>query len=457
MLSVDGLSATDLGALSQQVEWLNQFTNPIRLKTSNGQAIVSLQSVWAEILTGRPWYAVGCPGYRRPTASLNECEVVTEDGLWTNNCLINSEPARPALLINMPLLKPRPEHRLWLADGSLPLQTTVSPSTLAIKPPFNSYRPRPFSSSARALLHLNDSVKACLEVEQKRIQCAIALMESHDWQSCFLRITVFDLLTHLLGPGYLLCEQLSLWPSIKTFLQFLDTSLKRISQLAADSYMYLISTFSHIVCRARLNPNQLLAQGGYCNFAPQEVANQDMTRRKRASLVVAGKKTEIHWAAQSLISLTSRFEASRTAAASPVYGTVYLNLQDRFKDGIVSQRHALPLMVEVAEYLKYALELEFGNGDYIFRPLRPCLDEPSLKLGQENATLSIAPGIPDLIISIDGVELTDSSQTPIIDYENHPHSVHKYEGFVCLPESDRLQSCEISNLQLHQLLKERFQ
>jgi predicted AlkP superfamily phosphohydrolase/phosphomutase len=439
VISLDGLSQADLAILTEFMDYPKQLDNCLSLDSADAQPFVSVQSVWAEILTGKAWSATGCPGYRRPTSSLNTCAVISEDEL-----VYPADLAKPdyndSIVINMPLLKPGRQNRLWLSDGSLPIQTRVSPERLALASPYNSYRAKPFPSTAHALIDLTESVKACLENEKQRLRCALQLIKSSKWQIAFVRITVFDTLAHLLGPDYLSCRHRLIWPYIKSFLPELDQMLADIAEISKDSYTCVISTFSHVPCHAQVNLNQVLAKGGFCRLRE----HHQLERYELASRMQAVRAVHATMAGTlPIVSLTKPFDLSHTTAASPVYGAIYLNCKDRFVDGIVTKKDAGPILAEIREFLNAALSKELGLGEYVFSS--PQIDK---KPAQEIFT-------PDLLVSIDGVELHDANQIGAIDHENHPRSTHSYRGFVWLSDSKAPANQCIKTTALHQCLMEQ--
>jgi hypothetical protein len=461
VISVDGLSRYELPALSSFVDWAKELRENVRLVPADEQPLVSLQSAWAEILTGLPWYVVDCPGYRRPAPSLNECEVMTEDRLLSTISLVPDDRQGSSLVINMPLIQPRSPSRLWLADGSLPTQCTVDPPALMLDSPFKDYKARPFSSTARALLNLSDSVNACIQNETLRLQCALNLIEKSNWRVCFLRITFFDLLHHLLGEDYLRDPQRIVWAPIRDFLAQFDKAMQRIASLCPAVYTCVVSTFHHIPCRARLNINQMLSDLGFCHFQALSHASEPvLARRREASLLLARtKKERTNWGQLSLPSNKSfNFDLIHTSAASPISGTIYVNRSSRFSGGIVSDQDAASTLAEVRASLTFLLNKEFSNGSYITTP-GGCAEMKapvsSLSLRPDNPMLGHRQG-PDLTVSIPGVELHNSTQPAAIDHENHPCSTHEYTGFAWVSGSVPAPNNEVSTVALHRHLMEKL-
>ncbi len=445
LISLDGLSRSDLASLSEYTTLLPDHKSCFDLSSADGQPVTSLQSLWAEILTGGKWNEVGCPGYRRPGSSLNTCQVVSEDDLLAPVSLLQANASQLALLVNMPLLSPSHPGRVWLSDGSIPSQTAVSPSALLSNPLFAGYKARPYLSVAQALTDLSEAVNRSLAVENQRLECALDLITRYSWQICFLRLTVFDQLAHLLGPDFLRSSSRLVWPSIKEFLINLDKKLTEIFRLSSGAHICLLSTFGHSDCRARLNVNQLLAHCGFLNFSGGDVFEQTLSRRRQASAAVNLLRRPAEKNTESRVAISANFETSRTLAASPIYGMIYLNLKSRFEDGIVLDEEATSLLKSIRENLNTALIKEFGMDDYLIEP------GSTNKLKKQPAMTSA----PDLVLSVRGVELHDLINSETVDWQNRPRSTHDYNGFVFLPQNlHRPLAKGLSTLDLHKHLME---
>lgn len=441
VISLDGLAQDGLVLLSQFMDWPKQFSHLFRLKSSNEQPFVSVQSIWSEILAGQSWSILDCPGYQRPGSSLNECAVLSEDDLLYPACAGDI----PSVVINMPLLKPRSEKRIWLADGSLPIQAMVSPERLAAMAPYNSYRARPFPSTATALVDLVETVKTCLDTEKQRLSCALHVIKNNNWQIAFIRITIFDMLAHLLGPDYLACTHRLLWTEIRSFLCELDQALASIFAMSTGSRKCIVSAFTHAKCKARLNLNQLLVRAGFCRL-------QERSQLSHRLKVVQAFQTRENGPCLPIVSLTDQFDSAATSAASPVSGTIYLNRQSRFRDGIVAGEDEATLLVAVQQYLESALSREFGKERYVFgidgaasRLMDNSEQEGKLSNDQRRRG-------PELAVSIAGVDLHDTSNVTTIDHENHPRSTHDYHGFVWLSEAPQHRDQSIETIEVNRYL-----
>ncbi len=436
--------------MSEILDWPGQINGCLSLTSAHGQPFVSLQSVWAEILTGRAWSDADCPGYRRPLSSLNDCEVMSEDKL-----LYPASAAQPqdgsSLVINMPLLIPnqRTHDRTWLSDGSLPIHTVVSPAIMAMAAPCKHYRARPFPTTACAQVNLAEAIAACLENEKQRLKCTLHLMKTKRFQVAFIRITVFDLLAHLLGADYLSCRQRLIWPQIKSFLDELDNILSHIMAINKDSRKLVLSAFKHKACRARLNLNQLLSEGGYCGFREfRTEKDSKLVHRIQALQTLHAEDLQGSYP----ISLNKQIDSATTAAASPVYGSIYINRTDRFADGIVSQENHACRLKEIQQYLQSTLSREFGENNYVFPIGSNNPDaETAIFMRKEIPRLEILPG-PELVVSIPGVDLHDTANSRAVDQELYPRSTHDYQGFVWFSDANKHSLQSITTIDVNRYL-----
>jgi len=434
VIAIDGLAKSEISSLAHYADFASQLDNCLNLKTA--QPAVSAQSAWSEILTGQPWTTLNCPGHVRPKDSLNFCEFVSEEGLNHPVSLLPKRDGKKAIAINMPLLVPfhsaSNSDRLWLSDGSLPIQTAVSPGALLSNAPFDIYRPRPFVSCAQALLDLPTNLKAALAIEANRLDCAVNLIEKTDWQVCFLRITIFDLLSHLLGPQYLEGQNKLAWPAIQDFLIGLNVALNQIMRLCKEDSVVVLSTLHHTSCHGRLNLNRLLSSQGLCRIEPLKSGDDlaVLERRRQASIAVSQKAGE-H--AQTITSTSHRFNTAKTLVASPVSGTIYINSMRQFQDGIVTKGQEDAFTEQVSGWLHSNLARHFPTGNFAITSCK----QPSPTQAKANSSQRQISDImegPQLTVSIPGIELHDSLYAPVLDRENHPRSTHAYEGFVWMKD-----------------------
>ncbi len=364
------------------------------------------QSAWAEILTGVNIFSSGCAGYAHPTSSLNRLSVFTETDLLKPALLVEASEGAPSVAINIPLLLPRPANRIWLSDGSLPINKFVSPSQLRSDPIFDQYEPRPYKSHAGATtLTQIDLLNRCIDLESRRLSCALSLFNSKNWSTFVYRVTLFDYLFHLVGLNYLQATDLSIFGALRKFLLELDSA---IEVFTADDAVKaaLISAYSHVACVGTLNLNLVLAQGNYLRLAEHSSVRTNTERMKVATSLW---KPTTHY----LTTLEGRLETSESLAASPVAGCIYINKNSVFEDGIVTDENYKKLRSDVANYLHNFL----SSG----------LSHP-FKIEIHPAELNHTTA-PDLFISIDGVEFHNLSVNAIT-----PHTTHKASGFALLPE-----------------------
>src|SRR5258708_3736801 len=90
VISLDGLSCQQFQALSSRLSWVSQLTSCAHAKMINTHQLVSTQAIWSEFLTGCQWYESDCPGYARPTTSLNHLTIISEDNLARPVTLVKS-------------------------------------------------------------------------------------------------------------------------------------------------------------------------------------------------------------------------------------------------------------------------------------------------------------------------------------------------------------------------------
>ncbi|MBX9770909.1 MAG: hypothetical protein K2X29_06040, partial [Candidatus Obscuribacterales bacterium] len=120
----------------------------------------------------------------------------------------------------------------------------------------------------------------------------------------------------------------------------------------------------------------------------------------------------------ALVTLTNRFQAESSIAASPVHGAIYLNTKDRFQDGIVEVREKESLKKQIASALAKILN---DSG----------VRNTSLELNPQDSQSTQAP---DLMICANGLDFHDAYDAPAVDTFSHPLTCHTSNGFVCLDE-----------------------
>jgi len=423
-----------------QAEWLFGNLDSLKrllkvgdLNTFVHRTLSSFQPVWAEILWGRAWSELGVAAYGRPRGSLNEVTALSEQDLPGPCKLLES---RQSVVVNLPLLIPR-ENRFWLSDGSLPLGSVVSPMDLERCPSLKDYKPRPFSSVALGAGRIAQAVADSVQVETVRLKCAGEIMRAVEWDISVVRLTAFDLLFHLLGVEYLHDRELVFHDQVRDFLSTLDAWLQELLDSFPDAVSCLMSTFGHSPCVARVNLNEILYRGGFCEPASERADFDREQRRAMASLLLQKSAHSGVGADESqTLAVTPcwKFNLAGTVCGSPVQGAIFLNLKERYDGGIVESSEAARLLEDVRQYVVVALKTELGI-------------EPDVWQSEHIGSTG-----PELIIYADGIEFHNSSIAPAVDAINKPRSAHTCEGFVWLPRGISPRSEAVTPLQLHELL-----
>lgn len=412
MLSLDGLSLAQFFLLGKYIRWFADILNRYAITCLDARPHTQAQPIWAQILTGLPWYETGCPGYARPARSLNDLELVSEHNIAALAPIWNCNSESQQLSINIPLLQPK-LGRFWLSDGALPGARPVDPAELLPVAPFNSYKPRPYPSSTTALGTFKESVTGCLDVEKLRLDCALSLLANQDWDTCLWRISVFDLLAHLIGDDFLELQYLSLWEQIENFLAYMDQLLLEASKLLTDDLFCVLSPYAHTTCTARVNLNRLLERGGFCKLTTEEAESnkESFYRRDIAARMLSGDESD---RARALITPTLLIDLAHSRACSPVYGAIYLNGGGKPQDRCASWPD--DTVLKLAMFLSDQLMKQVGGKDY----RRP--------------TKSTTLYCPDLMVHVPGIEWHNTADGPVIDRDNKPKTTHSADGFVCLSE-----------------------
>jgi hypothetical protein len=137
----------------------------------------------------------------------------------------------------------------------------------------------------------------------------------------------------------------------------------------------------------------------------------------------------------SLGGFSGRFDEKATIAASPVSGSVYLNLQRRFKDGLISEEEK---------------ESEITN-------VQTLINERSSKYVGRGITVHCAPSSaeneigPQFVVQLPGTEFFDTG-TQVIDGITKPPVCHSSTGFISIDATAPVE--KIVNLQqTHQMLR----
>ncbi len=429
LVSVDGLGLGDFEAFKALIPRTRSVLENYSLHSLSAKPFKSAQPVWAEIFTGQPWFKNGCAGYSKPNRSLNKLSVFNETHLLIAPTIFDTGNSAPSVVINVPLLMPNPKRRIWLSDGSMPISKSVSPDSLRQEPLFRDYTPRPFAdiTSGPGRKRLND----CLDVETRRLQCARELFARNNWSSFLWRLTIFDHLTHLLGLRFLAAEDLEISEAIRQFADSLDSALFDLASHPSEE-LIILSTYSHVRCRASMNLNMLLAQGGFLKL---DISNITESREKRFTIVGAvqdGSSPSF----QTLRSMEGRLDCAKTLAASPVSGCVYINRSAVFEDGSVSNQSYLGTRQRVGNFLQTELTKMFGQSFVI---------EASPLNDASNAV------VPEFIVSIDEVEFHDMEGNCVSEYDL-PRTTHSSKGFLVLPQKYAKVADDLQPVQMQDLL-----
>lgn len=425
LISLDGLSAEQFHYLSTTFGLLKSYLKS-DIKKLSSNTLNSAHGAWAEILSGKPWWETGCVGYAFPQNSLCDLEVSSESSYKLESALTQL----PSLIVNVPLLEPK--DRLWLSDGLSAL--SVSPERLLSSEPFKDYHSRPFTSPAYFLGKAYEGLRLCLEVEKQRLICAEALTGESNWQLGIIRLSAFDQLAHFLGNDYLSNTALSIHPAIESFINETNNALERIIENAQPSTIAIISSYSHVECKKRVNLNQLLTQLGFCKLKEKALVQKEQVLRYQSTIALAIRKVS-----SPRISTTNAFVEESCIAASPIQGAIYVNVKGQFQNGIIHRNNQSAQAKEIELQLKSALK-EAGVASFTIES-NPELTNPSKK----NA--------PDLMIYAEGVDFHNLYDAPAVDSFSHPLSCHSTDGFVCIDNSDE---DHLSRLSLHKLLEARL-
>jgi len=415
LLSFDGLGIQDVPELLHRLPKTRRFVETAKLIPLDTGVLRSSQAIWAELLTGEPWHRNGCYGYAHPCKSLNELEISNEKDLYSRVQLLKNEAKQSrSVLINVPLLKPNSSSRVWLSDGSFPTNILVSPSELLRDASFQEYKPHAYSHVAGVLGIRNIMAYRCVESEQLRLSCTLNLLSRTDWQRAIWRVSLFDELSHLIGLRFLGAEDLRITETLQHFLNALDDGLSQLFE-QSQIEIFIISSYSHEKCLQRLNLNKLLAHGRFLTIDYDVQEFRDGTQRVAAMSAIREGTT----GPALMRSSEGRLRTAATQAASPVYGCVLINSRVWFEDGLVDAAEHAATSQHVYVYLKKILDNRFGAAAKIEvnpQPLsertgRPC---------------------PELIISIDGVDLIDVEDPGLLD-TFPPRTMHSPSGFLAVP------------------------
>src|SRR5262249_52469188 len=141
-------------------------------------------------------------------------------------------------------------------------------------------------------------------------------------------------------------------------------------------------------CHGAVNLNVVLQRGGFLSLIPGEAAGVRQRSRTSAASTLLGGTIGTYM----LQSMEGRLNLSATVAASPIAGCVFINRTDLFADGCVAPEEYEKVFNAVKVYLESVLLPAFGTRVRMAEPVRnPALHQKAMI-------------IPDLIISIEGIE-----------------------------------------------------
>lgn len=401
LLSVDGLSYRQWPQLLELMPFAREIFSGSQAARLDTRPFVEAQPIWAELLTGRPWYENGCTSYAEPRESLNQLQVFSEALLSQPVTLVANQPT--TVSINVPLLLPL--QRTWIADGSLPILSTTSPQELSHLFS-NHHRPRPYSSLAKAMQDRYESASQAIHCEVERLEAARRILLEREWHEAIVRITAFDQLQHLFGTNVLFDQEMKVHEGIVPLLAALDQLLHELHQ--ADCLVSCLSTYSHSVCRARFNVNALLRDHDYLRVSPSVASTNS---RSQAMALIAGT-------APSAVSLDTTLGqlSPETKAACPAGCAVYINTSRSFKHGHVSDAEAESLSQELYALLDEKLYYYFGGRGSIYK---------RKDVGERQ------PALPEFVLYVPDIEFYDGSEA-ILDNFNKPLVCHRNDGFLAI-------------------------
>lgn len=381
---------------------------------------LSAQSAWAELLTGKPWYENGCSGFSH--FHPDNSELSSQDTLNCPLALIKE----PAIVINLPLVKPG-ANRYWLGDGSLPLSSHKNIDNALVQQFLKDYEPRPYLSTK---LISGDSTKRIydlLDIELKRLALAEHLLINTTWQTAFIRLNLFDTLQHIKENDCWQSQDFVWSAKLQEALMQIGQHIKNMLNAASNTTSCFISSYSHDKCLGRINLNEILYRGGFCQFE-ESLSPANKRRLATAQILKAGKKrAPLYMVARQNIPI---FQHSRVV--SPTYGTLYSNKQSSVSQGKQNLEQAISF---VSKYLE----------SYI---------ETTLEIFENPEAVNSNNRAADCMLYLKGYDFY-CTPGPTIDLIDKPDSCHTAQGFMTIltPEEHNLSS-KINLTQASQFFRE---
>ena len=428
LLGLDGLAWADFQSLLAHFPKSRKYFRALENIDFESNCFTTAQPVWAEILTGKPWYQNGCVGYAQPQTSLNKLVAFSEKNLSVEASLIRPKEGSKAIIINTPILVPDTATRIWLSDGSLPLNKLVSPRTLLETKPFSEYKPRPYVDIGSALVSTRESLENIINIEALRIEAALALLKT-DWSTFICRFTAFDHLAHILGKDFLETNDLEIFPLLNSLMESLDEFFQYVLSLA-DVEIFILSAFSHQACRSTLNLNRVLQEAKFLSAKPSIFSEEEDTHRRAAVSLVRNVGSRKNLSS----SYEGRIVTVQTVAASPVSGCVYINSKGKFADGLVEKTAYQETRAVVSSYLNNTLTRHYGA---------------RVTVRQNPVADLFDVALPEFVVRIDGVEFDNMYENGMRDYDL-PRTTHCSKGFVMMPsaiaKSTKIEPWQIKDL-----------
>jgi hypothetical protein len=401
----DGLNKHQFELILKDMPKLNELAKQGQTAQLNSSPFTDAQPIWAEILTGEPWYRNGCAGYARPRRSLNHLQVCTEQILEVPIRLFNDDGGDLNLVVNVPILQPRETSRIWLSDGGAPSIKMVSPHSLLNNTPFQKYNPRPLVSIADAIADCKEALATYLECELTRLQCAAIAAKKSDWTFFLYRTSIFDQLAHLLGASFVDQTNLAITSELKKLLLEMDELFAAIFIQASNALLF--SSFSHVRCEGIFSFNDALEKSKLLKRS----AETSSTDQLRLLALAAAQSSEDEPVQPITVAKSKRYVAQKTLCASPVRGTIYLNSANKFDDGGKIDQGGI-------EREELRISHFFGETTSHFN--RPV----TLQRNPDAASIG-----PNFVFQIDGFELVETLGSTSREYDL-PLSTHSSNGFV---------------------------
>ncbi len=385
IIALDGLGLQELDRLAEFSTFLAGIRRNYVFAQTESNILSNTATGWATLLTALDWPDHTCSGFAKPVRSLLNLQVVDERQLPQKSLrLLGQTASRETMLINIPLVLPG--DRIWLSDGTVPVQTRFSPELLSKKhPEINSYQPCGWLNCNKPPVEL---LREAISTEILRLQLAADLTQSQRPALSVVRAAIFDVAGHLIGPQFYSRKFQVELSSIGHALDALAHALK-----CADMIVLMISSYSFENCLQVVNLNHLLAGGGFCRMSPHS----------RTARMIALEGLGNRHARWTIV-------PSKSSAYSPTHGTVYLNRKSRYDDGTVCESQSSSLAETILNYLTTVCEQRYG------------LDFSGKTYPQSD--------LPDVAFRLRGADYTCSDNADPFD---RPAGVHCPRGFLAFP------------------------